>query len=82
MTDYLPKGVTLEDWRYARTLAEDDVCIMFQDYTNDGYMESDLVDTDSLLSMQMKGEADQERTSGQPDADISQVEHLRGMTGY
>ena len=55
---------------------------MFQDYIYGGYTESDLGDTDNLLSMQMKGEADQERTSGQPDTDISQVEHLRGMTGY
>ena len=55
---------------------------MFQDYIYGGYTESDLGDTDSLLSMQTKGKADQERTSGQPDADISQVEHLRGMTGY
>ena len=37
MTDYLPKGVTLENWRYARDLAEDDVCIMLQDYTYSGY---------------------------------------------
>ena len=50
--------MTLEDWQYARTVAEDDVCIMLQDYTYGGYTESDLGDTDSLLSIQLKGEAE------------------------